>query len=155
MIIDSLANSATYATLSPLFAKAFDYLRNFDPATPDGKYEIDGKRLYANVQRYETAPEETKAWEAHRIYADIQYIVSGREKIFYTPVANLAGAVSVPYNYVKDVEKYADGVQGAEPNVIPGGSFGIYFPQDGHKPGCFVDAPEPIVKVVIKVLVKA
>jgi biofilm protein TabA len=154
MIIDSLANADTYKGLGPLFAAAFDYLRKFDPATPNGKYEIDGKRLFANVQRYDTAPEAEKAWEAHRIYADIQYIVSGREKILYTPVANLAAFVSAPYNYVKDVEKYTDGVKDPVANVITGGSFGIYFPQDGHKPGSFVDGPEPVVKVVLKVLVK-
>ncbi|XHR27351.1 MAG: YhcH/YjgK/YiaL family protein [Chthoniobacteraceae bacterium] len=154
MIIDSLANAADYASLSPLFAKGFEYLRNFDPATPDGKYEIDGGQVYAAVQRYTTAPEDQKAWEAHRVYADIQYIVSGREKILYAPVTELQSAVSVPYNDVKDVEKYADCVKNAVSTVIAAGSFGIYLPQDGHKPGCFVDGPEPVVKVVIKVRVR-
>jgi biofilm protein TabA len=152
MIIDSLANAASYANLSPLFAAGFEYLRQFDPNTPDGKYEIDGKKLFASVQRYTTAPEDQKAWEAHRVYADIQYMVAGREKIFYTPVGNLT--VSVPYNDAKDVEKYANDLKGAAAGVVlSAGEFGIYLPQDGHKPGCFVDAPEPIVKVVVKVQV--
>ena len=151
MIIDSLAHSADYAGIHPLFPAAFDYLRSFDPATPDGKYEIDGKRLYAMVQRYETAPETSKTWEAHRIYADIQYIVSGREKIFYSPVDQLQS--STPYNGEKDVEKYT-GPADAAADVLPAGHFAVYLPQDGHKPGCMVDQPEPVVKVVIKIRLK-
>ena len=150
MILDSLAHAATYAPLHPLFPAAFDYLKNFDPATPDGKYEIDGTRLYASVQRYDTAPEDTKSWEAHRVYGDIQYIVSGREKIFYAPVGELIS--SIPYNDAKDVEKYtAENAQNIAPHILPAGYFGVYLPQDGHKPGCAVDVPEPVVKVVIKV----
>ena len=153
MILDSLARCAEYIALHPLFPAAFDYLKAFDPNTPDGKYEIDGKRLYAMVQRYTTAPEEAKAWEAHQVYGDIQFIVSGREKILYAPVGELQSAA--PYNEVKDVEKYTnEGVKNVTAAVIPAGFFGIYLPQDGHKPGCMVDGPEPIVKVVIKFKVR-
>jgi len=153
MILDSLSNSADYLSLHPLFPAAFEYLKNFDPATPDGKYEIDGKRLYALVQRYETAPEETKAWEAHRVYADIQYILCGREGIVYAPVGELKS--TIPYNEVKDVEKFSgETVKNASTSVVPGGYFAIYLPQDGHRPGCMVGQPEPVVKVVIKVQLK-
>ena len=153
MILDSLAHCADYTSMHPLFPAAFDYLKQFDPNTPDGKYEIDGKRLYAVVQRYDTAPEETKAWEAHRVYADIQYIVAGREKIIYAPVEELQSTTG--YNDVKDVEKYdGSGVKYPVATVIPAGFFGIYLPQDGHRPGIMVDAPEPIVKVVIKLRIK-
>ena len=151
MIQDRLDHSAQYAALHPLFPAAFDYLKHFDPNTPDGKYEIEGDRLYASVQRYETAPEASKAWETHQVYADIQYLVSGREKILYTPAEDFQP--STPYNPVKDVQKYdGAGVQNVTAMVIPAGSFAVYLPQDGHKPGCYVgDGPEPVVKVVIKV----
>jgi len=153
MILDYLTHCADYAALHPLFPVAFEYLKNFDPNTPDGKYEIDGKRLYAAVQRYDTAPEETKTWEAHRVYADIQFIVAGREKILYAPVKELQSAT--PYNQAKDVEKYSgENVRNAAATIVPAGFFAVYLPQDGHKPGCMVDQPEPIVKVVIKVQLK-
>ena len=150
MILDSLAHASDYLALHPLFPAAFAYLRTFDPNTPDGKYELDGKRLYAAVQRYETAPEAEKAWESHRVYADIQFIVSGREKILYAPVEELQPGT--PYNEAKDVEKYSgETVKNAAFTILPAGSFAVYLPQDGHKPGCMVDSPEPVVKVVIKV----
>ena len=153
MILDSLAHSAHYLSLHPLFPAAFDYLKAFDPNTPDGKYEIVGKRLYAMVQRYDTAPEAAKAWESHRVYADIQYIVAGREKILYAPVDELQSAG--PYNPEKDVEKYTnEGVRNVTASVIPAGFFAVYLPQDGHKPGVMAgDVAEPIIKVVLKVQV--
>ena len=154
MIQDRLDHCADYAALHPLFPAAFDYLKNFDPNTPDGKYEIEGQRLFASVQRYETAPEATKAWETHQVYADIQFIASGREKILYSPAE--AFQPTTPYNPAKDVQKYdGAGVNHVTAMVIPAGSFAVYLPQDGHKPGCQVgETPEPVVKVVIKVRLK-
>lgn len=151
MIIDHIDHCMSSAGAHPLFPKGFEYLRDFDPATPDGKYELDGKRLFAMVQRYVTAPEAIKAWEAHRRYADIQYIVSGTEMILYAPVADLTP--DLPYNDVKDAEKFA-GVASANSValIVPPKTFCVFYPQDGHKPGCLIDSAAPIVKVVLKVL---
>jgi YhcH/YjgK/YiaL family protein len=151
MIFDSLSHSGNYLSQHPLFAAAFAYLRQFDPVTPDGKYELDGKRLFAMVQRYDTAPEETRAWEAHRAYADIQFIVSGRERLLYVPVEELKPGT--PYNEAKDVQKYPEQcLKNKTTLVADAGSFCVFLPQDGHKPGCMADQqPEPVVKVVIKV----
>ena len=150
MILDTLAHSANYTALHPLFPAAFDFLKQFDPNTPDGKIELDGKRLYAVAQRYETAPDQTRLWEAHRVYADIQYMVSGRERMVHAPVEDLNA--SVPFNEAKDVQKFDETqVKSATSVIVAPGSFCVFFPQDGHKPGCMVTGPEPVVKVVIKV----
>ncbi len=152
MILDSLSNSDFYVSAHPLFSAAFDYLKKFDPATPDGTYELDGKNLFAVVQRYETAPEATRKWEAHRVYADIQCIIAGREKMLHAPVGELV--VTAPYNEARDVEKYGDeGVTNVSPLLVPAGTFCVFFPQDGHKPNCMVERPEAILKVVMKVKV--
>ena len=154
MILDTLNHAGNYTALHPLFPAAFDYLRQFDPNTLDGKYEIDGDRLYAVVQRYETAPDEARIWEAHRVYADIQFMVSGRERMIHAPVEELR--TGAPYNEAKDVRKYDDEhVRNATSVIVGGGSFCVFLPQDGHKPGCMVDRPEAVVKVVIKVKLKA
>jgi len=153
MILDTLANCADCTAMHSLLPTAFDYLRRFDPCTPDGKYPIDGDRLYAVVQRYETAPEETRTWETHRVYADIQLIVSGQERMIYAPAGNLHAGT--PYNEAKDVQKYGEGaVKDASPLVVGAGSFCIFLPQDGHKPGCMVEKPEPVLKVVVKLRLK-
>ena len=153
MILDTLNHASNYTALHPLFPVAFGYLRSFDPNTPEGKYEIDGDRLYAIVQRYETAPDEAKSWEAHRVYADIQYMVSGRERMIHAPVEELR--TGAPYNEAKDVRKFDDEVvKNATSVIVFPGSFCVFLPQDGHKPGCMVGRPEPVVKVVLKVRLK-
>jgi len=150
MILDSLAHASNYVHLHPLFPAAFEYLRSFDPGTPKGRYELDGNRLYVLIQHFDTAPEETRSWEAHRNYANIQYGVSGREKILHSPVADLTPIG--PYNPEKDVEKFTgESAPNVSPLIVPPGSFVVFFPQDGHKACCAVDGPEPIVKAVLKV----
>lgn len=150
MILDSLTHSAAYSSLHPLFPVAFENLRQFDAATPDGKYELDGTRLYAAVQRYDTAPKENKKWEAHRVYADIQFIACGTEQIFYAPTPSLQ--TSVPYNDVKDVEFFApESVRDATSLIVPAGFFTVFLPHDAHQPGCMLASPAPVTKVVLKV----
>ena len=51
MIIDTLANAPKYSSLHPLFAKAFDYIKQNDIANlPDGVSEIsEGLKLIVNT----------------------------------------------------------------------------------------------------------
>ena len=150
MILDSLTNHRQAASCHPLFPKAFAYLLSFEDSIPDGKYNIDGDQVVAIVSRYETAPEPEKAWEAHRFHADIQFVASGREVMFHCPLAEFVS--SNPYNKEKDVEKFSgEGVLSASRLIVPAGSFCVFLPQDGHKPGCCEESPGPVVKVVIKV----
>lgn len=150
MILSRLSEASRYDGVHPLFPKAFAYLRDFDPATPDGKYPISGDDLVAVVQRYETGPEATKAWESHRIHADIQYIVSGSERMFVAATELLAGGSG--YNSEKDVEKYqgAGAAPVTELRLAPG-DMAFFFPEDGHKPNCEWEAPCAVLKVVLKV----
>ena len=150
MIIDTLANAHRYTALHPLFAAAFEYLKNFDPATPDGKHELNGDRLFAAVQRYDTAPASDKAWESHRVYADIQFVASGREKMLWAPVGELTPKDG--YNAERDMEKYAEAPpRHCAANLVSEDLFTIYFPEDGHKPAVMVDGPEPVTKVIMKI----
>lgn len=149
MILDSLSHSQHCLSLHPLMQPAFDYLRTFDASTPDGKYEVVGSDLTAAVQRYETAPDEEKVWEAHRVFADIQFLVAGTEKILHAPTEELL--TRTPYNEAKDVEKFVAPTSATVSSlVLKAGTFCILYPHDGHKPGCMVGHPSPVVKVVLK-----
>jgi YhcH/YjgK/YiaL family protein len=148
MILDTLANAATYGGVHPSFPRAFAWLSTFDPATPDGRYEIGGPSLLAIVQRYITASTQEKKWETHRLHGDIQYVVSGREQIGYSARESLM--VKTPYNPEKDAEFY-EPPAGPHPSLLlASGSFAIFLPQDGHQPGVMEETPGEICKVVIK-----
>ena len=82
MIVASLNNEnlECYIKAHPRFALAFSALKRLVMEKAEvGKYEIDGKNVFASVQEYDTKPENEKRFELHKDYIDVQYIVSGEE----------------------------------------------------------------------------
>ena len=150
MILDTLQSCSPYRELSPRIARGLDWLKHFSPDSPDGRVDLDGDELFALVQSYDSVPPADKQYESHRTYADIQYVVSGDEEIYYAPTAALR-AVTI-YDPQKDFILYADPVVSTPLHLGPG-SFAIFFPPDGHKPGCISGATGRVKKVVLKVRV--
>lgn len=150
MILDTLAHADRYVPLHPLFRIGFDYIRQFSPDTADGKYALDGEKLFALVQSYTTAPASEKRFETHRKYIDIQYIISGEETLYHAPFEGLE--VNVPYDAEKDAMFYRDPAVSSA-TALRAGEFTIYFPNDGHKGACALHQPTSVRKIVLKVAV--
>ena len=107
MIFDSAKNLDFYRGLGieGRYNKAVDFLQNTDLENlAPGKYEIDGRNVYANVTEYTTIPWEEAKYESHHDYTDIQYMITGTETMTYAPVDALN--VTVPYNEEKDCVLY-------------------------------------------------
>lgn len=147
MILDKIENSNVYSSISEGLKKGFEYLNTTDFLTVGvGKYEIDGTDVFAMVSEYDTKAHEDCRPEAHRAYADIQYIISGKEAMGYAALNNQDP--STEFNQEKDIVFYAcDTV----PVVLEAGMFAVFFPQDIHRPCMQVDGPGKVKKVVIKV----
>jgi YhcH/YjgK/YiaL family protein len=125
-----------------LFLKTND-LKNLKP----GKYELEGDSLFVNVSVYPTKNEEDVNFEAHRKYADIQYVVSGKERIGVVPLSK--AEVIVPYDDAKDaafLKAEKNNFRIANPE-----RFFVFFPDDAHRPSIKVDDNELVNKIVIKV----
>ncbi len=148
MILAPLSAAHRFTSLHPLFPQAFAYLKNFDPQTPDGKYEIVGKNLYAGVQRYATSPVTEKKWEAHEIYGDIQVVYAGQEYCGHLERRWLQSIQ--PYSAEKDVEKFAAPNRPYSQLLLSPGQFCIFYPEDGHQPGVSIAESIEVLKVVIK-----
>ncbi len=89
MIYDTLEHAGQYRKLSGNLAKALDYLTGTELETVEaGRVEIDGERVFALFQSYETKPENDRP-EAHRKYIDIQYLIEGEELIGVAPLASM------------------------------------------------------------------
>lgn len=149
MVQDRLESASIYSTLSPRLAQALHHLQHTDWArVAEGRHDVDGDRLFAIVSDYETRASETVPWEAHRRYIDVQYVVSGRERIGYAPLASLAVG---DYDPGRDmVAATGDG----ECFTLRAGEFAILWPQDAHRPGIVDGATATQVrKVVLKVAV--
>ena len=84
MILDELAASGRYAALHTGIARAFAFLRTATVNISDGRHEIDGERVYANVMSYTSKVPPGLTHEAHRRYADVQFILHGEELIRFT-----------------------------------------------------------------------
>ena len=118
-------------------------------ALPLGRQEIDGDRLFAQVNEYVTEPKEKRRAEAHRKYTDIQCIVTGAEIISY---ARLEDCYVILEDKLaeRDIIYYKNPADESD-LIMTAGMYAIFFPWDVHRPNCALAAPAPVRKVVLKV----
>jgi YhcH/YjgK/YiaL family protein len=150
MILDRLENAAMYRGLGARIAVALDYLCGVQAARlSPGRYELDGERLFAIVQRYQTKPLVEAAWEAHRRYLDVQYVAEGVERMGCAPLDPRL-AIKQPYDAGRDVvffDAWGDLFE------VAAGSFAVFGPRDVHAPGLVAGPsaePADVLKVVVK-----
>ena len=147
MIKDSIKNYKNYSDLHDGLRHGLDIISNTDfNSLADGKY-IYSDDIYMNVQSYLTKSDAD--YEAHRVYADIQYIISGEEKIGVCRY-NLCKP-KIPYDSEKDIE-FLEGE--GEFISIKEQEFMILLPEDAHKPSITIDEPSEVRKAVVKVRLK-
>ncbi len=150
MILDRLEHANAYRNLGPEIALALDYLQRTDVSKlANGRYEVDGDRVYVVVQRYRPKPLDEAKWEAHRKYLDIQYVVEGSERMGY---AALTDDMPVEKDYDPQNDYVLYHAQG-DFLAVPAGSFAIFAPHDVHAPSVAMGGPEPaadVCKVVVK-----
>ncbi len=152
MIAVPLALADRQAPALPGLALALAWLRRPETAgLPDGRYEIDGERVFALVQRYETLAGEPR-FEAHRRYADVQYLAAGAEIIAAAPLAALS--VTEAYDAGRDVCFGAVPAGRASRLALAAGELAILYPEDAHAPRLAAGAPAAVTKIVVKVEIK-
>lgn len=147
MIYDKIDNFETYARISEDLRIGLEFLRQVSPDIEKGVHELS-PRVKAIVSEYTTKPENENGYEAHRQYIDIQYLVSGSEKICCLPLEYLKE--TKPYSEECDAALYSADIQPQE-MMIGNGYFAVFFPQDGHMPQLSADEPLPVKKIVVKV----
>ena len=151
MVFDTVADCSKYAGLSKGIALAFDHLqRRLGELTamPTGRHTIDGSDVYVMISDYETKPETLGMWEAHRKYIDLQYMISGIERIGVAPIGRMKPGV---YSDEKDFFP----VFGTGDFLTLGrGDFMLIWPGDAHMPGIAVGGKSATVrKAVYKIRV--
>lgn len=149
MIIDHISRLRQYDTVYPGTAKAADFLEKLNAAeAAPGRYEIDGDKICAMIQQYDTQQEENLLWEYHERYLDIQYILSGEETILWTNQSDLTDCSE--FNKEKDSAVSSCRCT-CTPVLLKPGQLAILAPQDAHKPKCIAGKSCPVTKVVVKV----
>ena len=147
MILDKIENCSKYFSLGKGFEEAFRYLLETDlKELADGRYEIVGDEVFVLLSSYETKSPAEKLPEAHRKYADIQFIVSGNENIGYAHLENQK--IKIDYNEDKDIIFYDEVSFFFK---LPKGKFAVFLPDDIHMPGIIDGEVDMIKKAVVKV----
>ena len=147
MIKDNIKNAKEYYYLGENFQKGFEYLENTDILSlENGKYEIEGEYIFVSVQDYQTKSVEEGKIEAHRKYADIQFIAKGTEKMGVGDIENFKPATF--YDDAKDII-FLEG--DAEFIEVKSGDFLVFMPQDAHMPCIENNGVSYVKKAVVKV----
>jgi len=80
MILDTVKNGEKYASVHPLFKKAFNYLQSVDlAALPVSQIELQGSDLVVNVVDITGKKPEDARMETHNNFIDIQVPVGAAE----------------------------------------------------------------------------
>ena len=125
---------------------ALDFLASANKDTECGKY-VFSDDCFINVITVETTADATKMMEAHVQFVDVQFMLDGEEKIYYTDKSALE--LGQEYDEKKDRSFYkwtkADEVS------YKTGEGVVLYQNEAHLPGCAVDKPQTIKKAVIKI----
>jgi biofilm protein TabA len=149
MILASLAETDRYLALHPLFARAFDFLRNTDlNALAPGKHSVQGEQIFAIVEACAGRTREEAKLESHRRYIDIQLVLEGVDEMGWKPVAGCVDPAT-DYDAARDIRFFNDVPSSWV--ATPPGSFCLFFPEDAHAP---LVSTGMIHKVVVKIAVQ-
>ena len=129
MIIDNINNLKNYTYSNSRIIRALEIIRNtnFDDLE-DRTYEVDGHDFYFFIQSYQTQ-ETNQTPEAHRSFIDIQYIISGKERIGVAQLEDMTEEVEA--NPQKDIWFYRGPMDSI---TVKKDMFAVFFPHDAHAP---------------------
>ena len=149
MVIDQLSNAASYYGMGTLIEKALRFLQHTDLNTlENGKHELEGDALFAIVQEYDTKDPAQEKLESHKKYIDVQFVVSGTEKMGHALLKKQTP--SRAYNPEDDYMLFDETPDFF--SIVNEGMFTIFFPTDLHMPCIRNGSSSHVKKIVIKAL---
>lgn len=150
MILDSIKNISKYENLNIDLNSIVEFINRVESENlENGRYELDGEKLFALVQSYETKDSDECRLESHKKYIDIQYVQEGTEVMYWSLVDELK--VTEDLSQISDVIFYEDDKNATE-LVVNEKSFALFFTHDAHKPGVKFNTKSNVKKIVFKIL---
>lgn len=133
MIIDSIKSFEKYKDLAKGFDKVYTFLKDgkFN-SLQEGKYEIDGSRVYCTISVQKLRDVSEAPLEIHDSYIDIHVILQGDETIGHKDRA-LCSNNDVKYNEADDIA-FLNGDTADNYLSLGSGNLAIIFPADAHAP---------------------
>ena len=154
MIVSDLSQLRNQVVVTPNMEKAIAFLEKSGQAEMEvGRVAIDGDKVYAEVQAYESLEGPIEKFEGHRQYIDIQYVAGGEEIIGWASIDD--AAVTDPYE--SNEHDYWLGTVPADRITevkLKAGQLAVLYPVDAHAPRRAAGKASAVRKLVIKVAVE-
>ena len=147
MIVSNIRNCDKYYSVHKDFEKAFEWLKSLDKNSSMDKVFLDGDNVWGKI--FEDVKRDDKdAYEAHREYIDIHYIIEGEEEFGYSDISYLD--TKTPYSEEKEREMLTGDFNKL---IMKKGDFCVVFPEDAHIPGMKIINGEKTIRAMAKVRV--
>lgn len=148
MIYDKLPNIRRYCGLNKNLDLALSYIIDHLSEMPQ-HVDLKGTEVYGNIFTYDTVADSESFFEAHALYADIQIMREGSERVAVSDISVLEMDEARQEN---DFWAY----HGPEETsiILAPGSFLIVLPGDAHKLKMKLGDPATVTKSVFKVKMK-
>ena len=143
MIVDRIEEQERYYPLHPDMELAFAFLAEAPDLEP-GRYELEDG-LFATVSEGDTRQMDTVVMEAHKNYIDLQYCISGGERMSWAHIQELNPSTADPEH-----DNYFYTGNSTSVSIRPG-MFYVMFPSDGHKAACHHEFQKHYRKGVVKI----
>ena len=154
MIVARNADAANYKGFSPLLDRALDLLSpEFLASVGTTPVHMDGEKLYATRNIFDTAPDSETFFESHKLYLDIHAVTKGEERM------EIADPKTLTLDEVKskpegDFYAYTEKSAEHQTLILKPGTFLVAFPDDAHRCKGQVDGVSQVEKVVFKILIE-
>ena len=146
MIIDKIENLGQYFPINDSLNDIYEFVKKNDLKNiAAGSYNVSEK---VSVGISEYTPGQGNNPEAHREYWDLQYCITGRERIDVYPIDMCSGSTG----YKPDIEFFSEQRCAPTQVALEEGVFAILMPQDAHAPCKALDSTGNIIrKAVFKI----
>jgi len=149
MITDNIRNLKMYHQLGDQADFILDFIeRAKKTKLAPGKYDLLGDELFALVQEYETKDDSECLPESHEQYADLQYMMEGREIMGWQLTDGLAmledRRPEADIMFYKKTERMAD-------IKLNRDMFVLLYPEDAHTPCIRYEEKAKVRKIVFKI----
>jgi YhcH/YjgK/YiaL family protein len=127
-----------------------EHIRSLDfSRVADGKYELEDGLIRVAIKETTTRPKEAQKAETHRTYTDVQFVISGEEKIGVAPWSSSQTVIRDELD-TRDVAFY-EPVRDEIELIQRPGMFAVFFPTDIHRSCCNVAQEAHVRRMVVKI----
>ncbi|MGF1682885.1 N-acetylneuraminate anomerase [Photobacterium minamisatsumaniensis] len=149
MILAHLDKLETFSYLPTAIVESLNHLKGLDLNELElGKHTVNGDKVFINVMEFETGNSADKQAEVHKEYLDIQLLIRGEERIEFG-LPSEKNPISKEYDEGDDYYLVSDINAQASIELEPK-MLAIFFPEEPHKPGCYISGGVKIKKAVLK-----